>query len=119
MKPAEVYILKQSEPYRSIILHVQMLIELTVPDSALLFKWQMPFFYVDKRPICYINQTKDYVDVVFWNAARFTIFTELLVTDKRKRMNSLCYKALNEIDDVVLIEILKQAYHFRAFKFLT
>lgn len=119
MKPAEAYILNQSEPYRSIIMHVQMLVEVTIPDGALLFKWHMPFFYVDKRPICYINQTKDYVDVVFWNAERFTEFTEFLVSDKRKRMKSLRYKSLDDIDDTVLVEILKQAYHFRAYKFLT
>lgn len=119
MKPAESYILKQSEPYRSIIIHLQLLIEVTVPDSELLFKWHMPFFYVDNRPICYINQTKDYVDIVFWNAARFTKYTEFLVTDKRKRMKSLRYKSLDEIDDVIVIEILKQAYHYRGFKFLT
>lgn len=119
MKPAEAYILKQSEPYRSIMMHLQLLVEVTIPDSELLFKWHLPFFYVDKRPICYINQTKGYVDLVFWNAARFTKFTELLVIDKRKRMKSLRYTTLNAIDDVVVIEMLKQAYHYREFKFLT
>lgn len=119
MKPAEAYILKQSEPYRSIMMHLQMLIEVTVPDSELLFKWHLPFFYVDKRPICYINQTKGYVDLVFWNAARFTKYTEFLVTDKRKRMKSLRYKTLDEIDDVVVIRMVKQAYTFRAHKFLS
>lgn len=119
MKPAEAYILKQSEPYRSIMMHLQMLVEVTVPDSELLFKWHLPFFYVEKRPICYLNQTKDYVDLVFWNAARFTTYTEFLVTDKRKRMKSLRYKTLDEIDDVVVIEMVKQAYIFRAHKFLS
>lgn len=119
MKPAEAYILNQLEPYRSIIMHLQLLIEVTVPNSELLFKWRMPFFYVDKRPICYINQTKDYVDVVFWNAAHFTEFTEFLVTDKRKRMKSLRYKSLEDINDLIVMEMLKQAYHFRDFKFYT
>ncbi|MBA6152789.1 DUF1801 domain-containing protein [Gelidibacter maritimus] len=119
MKPAEAYILKQSEPYRSIIMQLQMLIEVSMPGCELLYKWQMPFFYVENRPICYINQTKDYVDLVFWNAARFTEFTEFLVTDKRKRMKSLRYSTLDEVDDVIVIEMLKQAYRFREFKFLT
>lgn len=118
MKPAEAYILKQSEPYRSIIMHLQLLIDVTVPDNELLFKWHMPFVYVDKRPLCYINQSKDYVDLVFWNAARFTELTEFLVTDNRKRMKSLRYKSVEAIDDEIVIEMLKQAYHFRAFKFL-
>jgi len=119
LKPAEAYILKQSEPYRSIIMHLQMLIEVTVPNTELLFKWSLPFFYVDQRPICYINQTKGYVDLVFWNAAHFTTLTELLVTDKRKRMKSLRYKSLDEIDDVVVIKMVEQAYHFRNEKFLS
>lgn len=119
LKPAEVYILEQPEPYRSIIMHVQMLVESTIPTAELMFKWKMPFYYVEQRPICYINQTKDYVDVVFWNAARFTKYTELLVADKRIRMKSLRYRAIEEIDAVVLTELLKQAYHFREYKFLT
>ncbi len=119
MKPAEVYILERHEPYRSIIMHVQMLVESTIPSAELLFKWKMPFYYAEQRAICYINQTKNYVDVVFWNAARFTKFQELLVTDNRKRMKSLRYKTIEDIDEVVLIELLKQAYLFREFKFLT
>ena len=95
-----------------------MLIESTIPENVLMFKWKLPFFYVATRPICYINQTKDYVDLVFWNAAHFTKFTELMVKDKRKRMKSLRYKKIEEINETVLIEILKQAYFYKDHKFL-
>lgn len=119
MRPAEVYILDKEEPYRTIIMHLQMLIKSTIPEIELMFKWKLPFFCIANRPICYINQTKDYVDLVFWNAAHFTKFTELMVKDNRKRMRSLRYKAIEDIDEMVLIEILKQGFHFKDHKFLS
>ena len=45
MKPAAEYILNQPEPYRSILLHVQAIIELTIPDLQLLYKYKIPFYF--------------------------------------------------------------------------
>lgn len=117
MKPAEDYILSKSEPYRSMLLHLQLVIENTLPDAELLFKWKVPFFYVEKRPICYLNQSKDYVDVGFWNAAHLTVFQEHMTTDGRKMMKSLRYKSLEAINDDVLMAIVKEAYEMRDKKF--
>jgi len=38
MKPAEEYILSQPEPFRSILLHLQILIETSFPQVELQFK---------------------------------------------------------------------------------
>lgn len=38
MNPAEDYILNQPERYRSILLHVQVIIEHTIPEAELKFK---------------------------------------------------------------------------------
>ncbi len=65
MNPAENFILNKPEPYRSLLLHLQMVIELTVLDVELKFKLKVPFYYVEKRPVCFLNQSKDYVDVGF------------------------------------------------------
>ncbi|NRD24585.1 DUF1801 domain-containing protein [Winogradskyella litoriviva] len=109
MNPAEVHILKQPEPYKSIYLHLQMLIEHTLPDAELLYKWKLPCYYIDKRPICYINQSKDYVDVGFWHSAHLSKkWDAYLVTEKRKVVKSLRYKTLKDIDDAVFISILKE-----------
>ncbi|NNL16854.1 MAG: DUF1801 domain-containing protein [Flavobacteriaceae bacterium] len=39
--------------------------EQTIQDAELKLKWKVPFYYVDKRPVCYLDQSKDYVDVGF------------------------------------------------------
>lgn len=119
MNPAEEYILKQSEPFKSILFHLQVVVETTLPEVELLFKWRVPFYYVAKSPICYLNVTKGYVDIGFWAAQYFTKHQEKLESDKRKYVKSLRYRTLEEIDDKVLIETIEQAYTFRNKKFIT
>ncbi|WP_282031442.1 DUF1801 domain-containing protein [Winogradskyella eximia] len=109
MNPAEAYILKQPEPYKSIFLHLQVLIEHTLPEADLLFKWRMPCYYIGKRPMCYINQSKDYVDVGFWHSAHLSKkWDDYLITENRKVVKSLRYKTIEDINDTVFISILKE-----------
>ena len=110
MNPAEAYILKQPEPYKSILMHLQVLIDHSLPNADLLYKWRIPCYYVGKKPICYLNQSKDYVDVGFWNSAYLSEkWDAYLISEKRKVVKSLRYKSLDEIDDKVFIAILKDA----------
>lgn len=115
MKPAEEYILNQPEPYRGILLHLQVAIENTIPEVDLKYKWNIPCFYVGKSPICYINVShkKHYVDVGFWNSVHLTKHLDKMVSEKRKVVRSLRYATLEEIDDLVLEEVLKDAYSVR------
>jgi hypothetical protein len=117
MNPAEDYILSQPEPFRSILLHLQSVIEHTLPDADLLYKWKVPFYYVGKRPVCFLNKSKDYVDVGFWNAAHLTKHTELMTTTGRKMMKSFRYKSLEEINNNILIDVLQEAYAIKDKKF--
>ncbi len=117
MNPAEEYILNQSEPYRSILLHLQLAITHTLPDAELKFKYRIPFYYIDGRPCCYLNCTKGYVDLGFWNAAHLSVHLEHMVTTGRKVMRSLRYKSLEDIDDVILTEVLQDAYAVKNRKF--
>ncbi|WP_299220081.1 DUF1801 domain-containing protein [uncultured Aquimarina sp.] len=119
MKPAEEYILKQPEPFKSMLLHLQVVIETTLPEVELLFKWRVPFYYVGKSPICYLNVTRGYVDVGFWGAQYFTDYVDKLETDKRKYVKSLRYRKPEEIEEEIFVEILKQAYTYRNEKFIT
>jgi hypothetical protein len=119
VNPAEDYILKQEEPFRSILLHLQVVIKTTLPQIKLLYKWKVPFYYVGKVPICYLNVTKGYVDVGFWAGRHFTQHLDILVADKRKYVKSLRYWWLDEIDHQVLTDILKEAYIFRKEKFIS
>ena len=42
MKPAEEYILNQPEPFKSMLLHLQILIEGAFPTVELRYKWRIP-----------------------------------------------------------------------------
>lgn len=116
MNPAEEYICSQAEPYSSMLMHIQVVIERAVPDAELKFKWRIPCYYVGaKSPLCYLNVShkKGYVDVAFWNAAHFTVHPTKFVTEGRKVVKSLRYRSLAEIDDAVLIAVLEEAYSLR------
>jgi len=119
MKPAEAYILKQPEPYKSILLHVQMLVEHTLPEAHLEYKWAFPCYYIGKRPICYLRQSKDYVDIAFWHSAHLSEkWDAYLVNEKRKVVKSLRYKTLDAIDDAVFMSILKEVETYKNKSFL-
>ncbi len=111
MNPAEVYILKQPEPYRSIVLHLKAVIELTIKEADLVFKWALPCFYLGKTPYCYINVSvkRKYVDLGFWHSAHLTKHLDKMVGENRKVIKSLRYSSLEGIDDEILIAVLKDA----------
>lgn len=113
MKPAEAYILNQPEPYKSILMHLQLLIEHTLPESHLEYKWRMPCCYIGKRPICYMRQAYDYVDVAFWHSAHLTKYTEYMVSEKRKVVKSLRYRSLEDIDDEIFMSVLKEVEKYK------
>lgn len=98
-------------------MHLQAVIEHTIPNADLKYKYRLPFYYVEARPCCYLNSSKGYVDLGFWNAAHLTVYLDKMVTEGRKVMKSLRYTSLEEIDDEVLIAILKNAYEVRDKKF--
>lgn len=114
MNPAEHYILTKPEPFRSMLLEVQVLIEQTLFDHELLYKWKLPIYYSDGCPICYLNVTKGYVDVCFWARKNFNVHLDILVSEKRKFVKSLRYYTSEDIDGSVLIDCLQEAYRTRA-----
>lgn len=115
MNPAEDYILNQPEPYRSILMHVQVLLEHTIPEAELKFKWKIPCYYLGKRPICYLNAShkNEFVDVAFWHSSYITKYTELLVSENRTVVKSLRYKTLEDVNDEILISVLKQVNAYK------
>lgn len=108
MNPAEEYILKQTEPYKSILLQLQVIIEAVIPNSKMLYKWRIPFFYNNDIPICFLNQSKDYVDLAFWHFESMDSYTECFVAGTRKSVRSLRYKSISDIDDTIIIYVLKK-----------
>ncbi|WP_179344011.1 DUF1801 domain-containing protein [Winogradskyella ursingii] len=108
MNPAEVYILKQPEPYKSILLQLQSIIEAVAPKPELLYKWRLPFYYANGIPLCYLNQSKDYVDFAFWHGKHMEKYKTHYVTENRKSVMSLRYKSVEEIDDEVIVYVIQK-----------
>ncbi len=117
MNPAEEYMLKQSEPFKGILLYLQTIIEGSIPDLELKYKYKIPFYYLEGRPFCYLNHAKDYIDIGFWNAAHLSVHLDKMETAGRKMMKSLRYRSLEEIDLTVLTEVLQNAYQLKDKKF--
>ncbi len=108
MKPAEAYILKQEEPFKSILLQLQSVVEAVLPEPELLFKWGIPFYYNEDLPICYLNQSKDYVDLAFWHGDKLKKNRAHFVTAKRKSVTSLRYKSVDNINDEVIAYVIQE-----------
>ena len=115
MKPAEDYILNQPEPFKSILLHLQILIETNFPDVNLQYKWKLPFYYLDNKPFCYLNASKKkgYVDVAFWVASHLTKHNEFLISENRKVIKSLRYFKLEEIQEEILLSVLDEVHQLK------
>ena len=108
MNPAESYILNRDEPYRSILLQLQSIIEAVAPQVELKFKWRIPFYYHNNIPICYLNQSKDYVDLAFWHGDKLSEYRHHFVTTNRKAVISLRYRKVDDIDDAVVVYVIEQ-----------
>jgi len=114
MNPAETYILNQPEPYKSILLQLQVIFEHLFPEIELKYKYRIPFYYLKGKPFCYFNAShkKQFVDVGIVKGNQIFIHNEHLVTEKRKVMASLRYKTVEDIDIIILKEVLKKAASF-------
>ncbi|GAB7257053.1 DUF1801 domain-containing protein [Polaribacter sp. OB-PA-B3] len=115
MKPAEEYILNQPEPFMSILLHLQILIESSFPNVDLQFKWKIPFYYLNEKPFCYLNPSKKkgYVDVAFWVSAHLTKYNEHLISENRKVVKSLRYFKIEDINEEILLSVLAEAHSLK------
>lgn len=111
MNPAEDYIINQEEPFKSILLQLQVLVETSVPHLELKYKFRLPFYYLNGKPFCYFNvsQKKGYVDVGFWSSAHLSVHLDKMITEGRKVMKSLRYHNLSDIDAEVFVAVIKDA----------
>jgi hypothetical protein len=117
LDPASRYILEKPQPFRDILLHLQLVITRTIPGLSLKYKYKIPFYYLEGRPFCYLNQSADYVDVGFWMSAHLSECLDKMTSEGRKMMRSLRYRSLEEIEEEILTAVLKDAYQVRNKKF--
>lgn len=109
MKPTEEYICNQTEPYKSILMHLQMVIERQIPEAELKYKYRIPYYYLKGRPFCYMSRSKDYIDLGFARGQSLNVYAEYLTTANRKVIKSLRYYKLEEINDEILVAVLLNA----------
>lgn len=112
MKPADLYLLNQPDKYRDILLHIVSVIENTIPEVTLEYKWTVPYFYYKKKPLCYLNASHKhhFVDIGFAKGFQLKQNQQHLVADNgRNTVKSLRYYSLDEVDNEVLISVLKEA----------
>lgn len=112
MNPVEQYILRQREPHQSLMLYVRSLIKRTLPEVEEQYKYAVPFYYYNKRPILYLNILKgtDFTDVAFVHGALLQKkYPELKDYNKRKNVRSLQVKRLEDFDALAFEAILKEA----------
>ncbi len=70
-------------------------------------KYSIPF-YVQNKPICYINPQKPIgVEVVFWKAKEMSIGS-VLDYKKRKWFGGVTYRTVNDIDFELLDKLIRE-----------
>ncbi|QMU66131.1 MAG: DUF1801 domain-containing protein [Flavobacteriaceae bacterium] len=110
MNPAEHYILNQPEPFKSILLQLQILIEAAYPEVDLKYKWKIPYYYLHNKPFCFLNVSKGYVDVGLWLPYLIEGLSPYLISEGRKKMKSLRYYTIEEIDPKILFKALEEVH---------
>tara|TARA_R110002012_G_scaffold73963_3_gene187958 strand:+ start:407 stop:751 length:345 start_codon:yes stop_codon:yes gene_type:complete len=109
MNPAENYILLKPEPYRSLLLDLQVLIEHTVTEAVLLYKWHLPFYYLNGKMFCFLNFRKTFVELSFPKGVLLDDpNNQLTAGENRKNLRSLRYYKVEDIDAEIVIGFLKQ-----------
>ncbi|OSY88513.1 2-dehydro-3-deoxyphosphooctonate aldolase [Tenacibaculum holothuriorum] len=107
MKPAEEYILQQPEPFKSILLHIQVLLETHFPDIEMKYKWRIPVYYLNGKQLCYLNAShkKGYIDVGFWAKGILEEYETYLVSEGRTVVKSLRYTSIEDINGKILLKV--------------
>jgi hypothetical protein len=112
LKPTELYILNQPEKYRDILLHIIAVVEHTLPEATLEYKWKIPYFYYKKKPFCYLNASHkhQFVDVGFAKGFQLNKHQNYLIGENgRNTIKSLRYNALETIDNEILVSVIEEA----------
>jgi len=112
LKPTEDYILRQEEPFQSIMLYVRSVIFKTLPEIEERFSYRIPFYNVGKKPMIYLNVLKgtNFVDVAFVQGVLLEReFPILKDYNNRKQVRSIQVESLEEFDEFEFVALLKAA----------
>jgi len=112
MNPVEQYLFDQKEPYKSIMLYVRSVILKSFPEVEEKFKYNIPFYHHNKKPMCYLNILRgtNYVDVAFVQGVFLQDkFSQLKENKNRKQVRSIQVKSIKDFDESMFIGLLKEA----------
>lgn len=115
MNPALEYINRTPEPYRSLMLHLQILVETAIPEAQLKYKWKLPFYYLDdKTMFCFFNFRKKFVDLgmTYGNELKDP-HGVLIAGEGRKMLRSLRFKKIEDINDDLVMDTLLELKQIR------
>ena len=111
MKLTDEYIFRQPEKYKSILLYLIDVVNQTIPDVILAYKWGIPYFYYNKKPFCYLapNHKKDFVDLGIARGFQLQNYQDILISENRNTVKSLRYFTIESIEHDVLVSVLEEA----------
>ena len=112
MNPINDYIFKQEEPYQSIMIYVRSIIVKALPEVQEKFSYRIPFFMHENKPMIYFNVLKgtDFVDIAFVQGILLEEkYSKLKNYNNRKQVRSLQIKSIEEIDEFMLMQLIKDA----------
>jgi len=115
MNPTEQHILNQKEPYQSIMLYVRSVIFKTLPNINEDYKYKVPYYVHNNKPILYLNILKgtSFIDVAFIQGILLEEkYPQLKNDNNRKQVRSLQVKSLEEFDELMFVQLLKDASIF-------
>lgn len=94
-----------------ILLHLISVFIREIPDLEMHFKWGVPYFYCKNKPFCYLasNHKKGFVDAGFARGFQLKRNQDRLVDEKRNTVKSLRYFSLEDIDNAILEDVIKEA----------
>ena len=115
MNPAVAYFLNVPEPYKEVILYLDSVIQNTVPEVLLRYKWKMPFYYLDEKTMfCFLNFKKTYIDIGLPYGVHLSDPKGLLIAENRKMMRSLRYSTLEAVQTEDLLQFLLELKELRS-----
>ena len=112
MKQVEAYILKQKEPYQTIMIHVWEVILKELPQVKEKLSYGLPFYHYRNKSFLYMNVLRGttFVDVGFMRGTVLKEqFPELQDYNNRKQVRSYQISSLEDFDQLRFVEILKAA----------
>ena len=109
MNPVEEHIFRQTEPYQSMMLYVRDVLKTTLPTVVEKYSFRLPFYHYNKKSLLYKNVLRgtNFLDIAFMDGAILeTKFPQLKDHNNRKRVRSIQYKSIEEIDTALLQQII-------------